>query len=176
MSTLTKIGLEVLAVVLYTVMCAFGGYEYAQTSIAQQQTKQAIKSVAAEQKLETENAVAAAPVVKTITQIQWRTQIITKEVPIIQTIEVPGQCPDQRPVECPAAITAADRVLIDAAARGIDSSAGSSPDGPAYPAGPLTSSVIANYGRCNTCIAQLTGLQNYVARTLAEQKLLCPRP
>ena len=78
-------------------------------------------------------------------------------------------------MECPAAITGADGVLIDAAARNVDPPTGPIPDGAAIPAQDVTSSVVQNYGACNQYIAQLTGLQQYVRNTIASQRLLCPQ-
>lgn len=171
MNTLVEAGVALLLVLLYSVGCAVGGYEFAQSRAAKQEVKLKAKAEVNTQTLATQNAVAAAPIIQTITKIQWLTRTIVKEVPVVQTIEIPA--PTR---ECPAAITAADRLLIDAAARGIDPSAGPSTDGTPYPAGALTASVIANYGRCNKYIAELAGLQDYVHRTLEGQKLLCPRP
>jgi hypothetical protein len=173
---LIEAGLALLLVAIYSVACMFGGYEFAQSRAAKQQATLEAKATTNTQTLATANAVAAAPIIKYIDRIQTVTRTITKEIPLVQTITLPALCPEHPAVVCPAAITAADRLLIDSAARGIDPSPRPSVDGSPYPAGSLTASVVANYGRCNSYIAQLKGLQDYVHRTIEGQKLLCPKP
>jgi hypothetical protein len=175
-STLVEAGIALLLVTIYSIACMFGGYEFAQSRAAKQQAILEAKAATNTQALATQNAVAAAPIIKYIDRIQTVTRTITKEIPLVQTITLPTLCPEHPAVVCPAAITAADKLLIDSAARGIDPSAGPNADGAAYPAGSLTASVVANYGRCNSYIAQLKGLQDYVHRALEGQKLLCPKP
>jgi hypothetical protein len=175
MTWLIKLALGLVALLVYSAVCVWGGYEVAQVRQAKQEAKQEVKAADNTQKLETANQVAAAPVIKEIEVIKWRVKEVVKEVPVVQTIEVPGACPEQPVVKCPAAVTAVDRLLIDAAAHNTDPPAGPGADAAPYPAGPLTASVVTNYGRCNVCISELRGLQDYVARTLADQRLLCPR-
>jgi hypothetical protein len=132
-----------------------------------------VKQVAAAEQhsaaLEALNATAALATINTVEVIRTKTQTLIKEVPSApQFIQVPGPT-----MVCPAAVTGRDRLLLDAAATGTDPSTGPNADAAPYPAGPLTASVIANYATCRTDQAHLAGLQDYVARTLANQKLLC---
>ena len=171
MTIVEKLAIGALVIIIYSVICVFGGYEWSQSRQVKQELKQETKAIENTQKLETANQVAAAPIIKEIEVIKWRVRTVTKEVPIVQTIEVPS--PTR---ECPAAITSVDRVLIDSAARNTDPSSTPGADDTSYPAGPLTTSVVTNYGRCNVCITELSGLQDYVRRTLDNQHLLCPKP
>jgi hypothetical protein len=147
----------------------YWGYQYALGQQAKKEIKLETKAAVNTQKLETANAVAAASVIKYITQTVVRTQTITKEVPIVQIIHEPAPTQD-----CPAMLTGADRLLIDAAASNTDPPTGSGTDAAPVPAYAATTSVVANYGACNIAQRRLIGLQDYVARTL-KQGVLCPQ-
>jgi hypothetical protein len=151
--------------------------------------KQDTKAVAQTTKIENKNEQNAAKVAAETTAEADTTKNLESKVQHVQIIHVPqiirvpqiihdqamGPAPPApATMDCPAAITHADGVLIDAAATGIDNSAtGPEPDGPPIPAQILTSSVIDNYGSCRKEIIKLTGLQQYVT-TVLNAKLLCP--
>lgn len=170
-----------LIVGIVVMLLVFGsgywiGTLHEETSVARSDAKQETKAVAAETKIEQKNEKDAAPVVQAIAKEQVRTQILIKEVPRVQIIHDQVMGPALPVGGCPAAVTHADGVLINAAASGDDSTAtGPIPDGPAVPAQDLTASVIDNYGSCNKYIQELAGLQRYVSNTIINQKLLCPR-
>ena len=146
------------------------GYNYATGQTAKKEAKAEVKAADNAQKIEDQNATSVLPVIKLVKETQWRTKIIVQKIPEIQYVKVPAPV-----TQCPAAITHADGVLIDAAAGNVDPPAGSIPDGAPYPAQDVTSSVIENYGSCNAIAARLSGLQDYVRRTITNTRLLCPQ-
>jgi hypothetical protein len=161
----------VLGALLVTALgSAYLGYNYAMGKQARAYVSDEAKAQSNTDALAKANDAAAAPVVAKIEAEKVRTQVIVKEVPVVQVIHEPAPV-----TECPAAITGRDRVLIDAAAAGTDPPAADGVNDPAYPAGPLTGSVVSNYGACRVCAERLRGLQDYVARSLANQELLCPQ-
>jgi len=169
MDPLTKIAIGVVVLVLFTLASAFGGYEYAQREFQKDRATAMSQATEHTQQLTTDNAVAAAPIVHEVERIKVVTQTLIQKVPEVQIVHVPVATQD-----CPALLTHADGVLIDAAARGDDPPTGPIPDGPPVSAQAATASVVDNYGTCRADQTKLRGLQDYVQRTLIESKLLCP--